>query len=85
MALPLPVVPKSPDAELLFRYLNDLNKYISSKDKQPVLMPRVYYADRAKLRGEIGLLVMMPDHPSGSSIIMWDGVSFQRFTTAGVM
>lgn len=86
-SLPIPIQPKSDNAAMN-KWLNDITSYLGALQKQ-VSSQRsiltVYYANTPTLRGVVGQLVFVPDHPSGPSIIVWNGTQFDRFTAAGVL
>lgn len=84
----IPTVPKNIGNAALSKWLYDTTSYLESLASQVSSMqaiPRVYYVDTPKLRENLGQLVLVPDHPMGPSIIVWDGTQFSRFTAAGVL
>lgn len=85
--LTIPTPPRSGEPQVV-KYLSDLTNYIQLLQNQvnnSVILPTVAYADTGNLRGVKSQLVFVPDHPSGPSIIIYDGTVFQRFTAAGVL
>jgi hypothetical protein len=85
--LPIPNVPKMQDPSAQ-KWAGDTTRILETLWRtlpDNVQLQIVAYSETGNLRGVEGVPIIVPDHPSGYSVIIWDGTVFQRFTAAGVL